>query len=278
MSEHEDDRSRVFVNDLPRLVAGAVKRWSLDLGQRFESGQTGSYVASARTVDGQRAVLKIGWPHYEAVHEADGLRAWDGDGAVRLLDSHLDGDVDVLLLEACEPGTPLSALPSVEDQDTVFTGLVSRLWIEPAAGHPFRPLAQMCASWADRFEERSDASTLDPGLAREGAELFRRLPERATRSVLLCTDLNPGNVLAATREPWLMIDPKPYVGDPAYDALQYMINFPARLQADAVGFVHRLAGLLELDAAHLRRWLFARCVVESNDSAVLARVAPMLLT
>jgi streptomycin 6-kinase len=74
-----------------------------------------------------------------------------------------------------------------------------------------------------------------------------------------------------------MIDPKPYVGDPAYDALQYLINYPARLEADAVAFADRVAGLLELDAAHLRRWLFARCVIESNDSPALGRVAPMLL-
>jgi streptomycin 6-kinase len=273
----EDDRRRSFAAELPRLVADAVERWSLELGQRFESGQTGSYVAAVRRAGGQRAVLKIGWPHDEAVHEADGLRAWGGAGAVHLLGSHRDGEADILLLEACEPGTPLSALPSEQEHDIVLSALLLRLWIEPAAGHPFRPLAQMCGRWADRFEERADEWTLDPGIARAGAELFRRLPERPTRSVLLCTDLNPGNVLAAQRETWLMIDPKPYVGDPAYDALQYLINFPARLEADAAGFADRLAGLLELDAAHVRQWLFARCVIESLDSPVLARVAPMLL-
>ena len=210
------------------------------------------------------------------MHEAEGLRAWAGDGAARLYDSHRDGEADVLLLEACEPGTPLSALPSHHEQDVVLCELLPRLWIEPPTGHRFRPLAQMCGRWADRFEERAAEWTLDPGIARAGIELFRRLPERPARSVLLCTDLNPGNVLAAQRERWLMIDPKPYVGDPAYDALQYLINFPARLEADAAGFSDRLAGLLELDAAHLRRWLFARCVVESLDWPGLDRVATML--
>jgi hypothetical protein len=40
-------------------------------------------------------------------------------------------------------------------------------------------------------------------------ELFRSLPGTSERSVLLCTDLHPGNALAARREPWLVIDPKP---------------------------------------------------------------------
>jgi streptomycin 6-kinase len=39
-------------------------------------------------------------------------------------------------------------------------------------------------------------------------------------------------VLAARRELWLMIDPKPYVGDPTYDVPQHMVNCDARLRAD----------------------------------------------
>jgi streptomycin 6-kinase len=60
--------------------------------------------------------------------------------------------------------------------------------------------------WASR------SSRLDPGLARAGIALFRELPTTADRQVLLCTDLHGDNVLAARREPWLVIDPKPYVG------------------------------------------------------------------
>ncbi|MHB1836702.1 MAG: aminoglycoside phosphotransferase family protein [Solirubrobacteraceae bacterium] len=41
-----------------------------------------------------------------------------------------------------------------------------------------------------------------------------------------CTDLHAENVLCSQREPWLVIDPKPYVGDPAYE--------PARLQTGPV--------------------------------------------
>jgi hypothetical protein len=49
--------------------------------------------------------------------------------------------------------------------------------------------------------------------------------------VLLCTDLHGDNILAAQRELWLVIDPKPYVGDPAYDLLQHMLNCEDRLAA-----------------------------------------------
>jgi streptomycin 6-kinase len=96
--------------------------------------------------------------------------------------------------------------------------------------------------------------------------------------VLLVTDLHVGNVLVAQREPWLIIDPKPYIGDPTYDALQHMLNCEGRLHADPAGMTTRMADLLELDGERLRRWLFARCVLEAPGSPGLADIARRLRT
>jgi streptomycin 6-kinase len=136
----------------------------------------------------------------------------------------------------------------------------------------------MCAAWADSFEEeypgRGDG--IDPGLAREGIALLRALPGTADRQALLCTDLHAQNILAARREPWLVVDPKPYVGDPAYDVLQYMLSCRVRLGADPAGLAARMARLAGLDAERVRLWLFARCVQESIGSPRLAQVARRL--
>jgi streptomycin 6-kinase len=167
-------------------------------------------------------------------------------------------------------------LPAL-DQDVVVAGLLRRLWIEPPPAHPFRALSRLCDRWADEFERKYAASDpqlrLDPGLARAGIELFRALPRTADRAVLLYTDLHPENILAARREPWLAIDPKPYVGDPTYDPLQYMLNHPDRLAADPAGFVTRIAELLDLEPSRLRDWLFARSVQESIEAPNLREVA-----
>jgi hypothetical protein len=37
-------------------------------------------------------VLNVGWQHYEAMQEADGLRARDSAGAVRLVDAMVVGE------------------------------------------------------------------------------------------------------------------------------------------------------------------------------------------
>ncbi len=280
LDEHDGRAStrRAWMAALPDVVHDLARRWALDLERPFQPGGSASWVAPVRRGGGERLVLKVGWPHPEALHEADGLQAWDGEGAVRLHDSLVLGETRGLLLEACEPGTPLSHVMPAPEQDAVVAGLLRRLWIDPPAGHRFRPLQSMCDCWANAFEAKyarsvADGAQLDPGLAQAGVELLRGLPAASERCVLLCTDLHPENVLAARREPWLMIDPKPYVGDPTYDPVQHMLNFPGRLRANATGFVQRMADLLDLDAERLRRWLFARCVQESIDRPHLHGVA-----
>ena len=111
----------------------------------------------------------------------------------------------------------------------------------------------MCAAWAEEFEAAyvaaPPADRIDSGLARAGIGLFRELPGTAATRVLLCTDLHAGNILAARREPWLVIDPKPYVGDPAYDMLQHMLNCEDRLAAEPAALADRMAALAGLTRA-----------------------------
>jgi streptomycin 6-kinase len=105
----------------------------------------------------------------------------------------------------------------------------------------------------------------DPGLVREGLRLFDELPRSADEDVLLATDLHAGNVLRASREPWLVIDPKPFIGDPAYDATQHLFNCGGRLASDLVGTIRRLADLLEVDHQRVRLWTFARAAAEPRE-------------
>ena len=147
-----------------------------------------------------------------------------------------------MLLERCDPGTVLRHLPEPE-QDVILARLLRRLWRLPFVRHPFRPLSAMTAHWAN--ETISDASRWpDAGLVREGLRLFEQLPRTASTEVLLATDLHAGNVLQAQREPWLVIDPKPFVGDPAYDATQHLFNCEARMRSDPAGTIRRFADLL----------------------------------
>lgn len=257
-------------------VASTLRdRWQLELFPAF-THDSASWVAPARRASGAEVVLKIGWPHYEAEHEAEGLAFWDGDGVVRLLESATIGGVSALLLERCLPGTPLSAAVPPEDQDVVVAGLLRRLWRLPPDDYPFRSLAQMCGAWADGAAARlAGTSGLDVVMVRAGIELFRDLPASAASEVMLFTDLHAGNVLAAEREAYLAVDPKPYVGDPAYDVVQHLLARPGLTQ-DPLGSAARMAALANLDSARVRLWLFSRCCVEAVTDPRLQSVARLL--
>ena len=264
---------------LPEMPDWVVQDWGLTVDRPYQPGGQTAWVAPITTRTGQPRVLKLAWRHPEADHEAIGLRDWDGNGAVRI-DADLDlGDTTALLLERADPGTALSRLPEPE-QDPVIASLLPRLWITPPRPERYRSLTVMCQEWADQFEVRRTAGevALDPGLADAGIELFRTLPRTAEQSVLLCTDLHADNVLAAGREPWLMVDPKPYVGDPTYDVVQHLLNCEGRLHTDPVGLAGRMAAPLDLDSTRLRWWLFARCVQESpgwpGAAEIVRRLAP----
>jgi streptomycin 6-kinase len=272
-----------WLASLPQVVADVADRWSLRVGEPFQPGGQCSWTAPAVRAGAEDLVLKVAFRFggEEERDEAAGLRCWDGNGVVRL---HAASDSEseyVLLMERCVPGTPLGQVLPEPEQDVVVAGLLGRLWAQEHSAYPFRPLAQMCSAWADEFEAAyaglaAGGERLDPGLARTGIGLFRSLPETAGRPVLLCTDLHAENILASQREPWLVIDPKPYLGDPAYDVLQHMLNCDGRLAADPAALADRMAGLAGVDAGRVRLWLFARAVQESIGSPLMRQVAARL--
>src|SRR5438105_9115903 len=103
---------------LPGSVGRLADAWSLTVGEPFQPGGQTAWVAPVRDAAGAEMVLKVGWRHPEALHEAEGLRAWAGNAAVRLHASEEFDDTVGLLLERCVPGTALATHPE-EEQDVV---------------------------------------------------------------------------------------------------------------------------------------------------------------
>lgn len=257
---------QAWLERLPELVRSLRTDWALRLGRPYPGG-SGAWVAPVGLPGGERAVLKVGFPHREARAEADGLRLWDGNGAVRLL--RHDSGRTAYLLELCEPGGKLvdaCALPA-EKRLLIGASLLRRLWLpaESAASTPIESVAAQMGWWADMALERSARlpAAADAGLVRTGLSLLRSLPASAPRSVVLHGDFNPGNVLSATREPWLAIDAKPLTGDPAFDPWPLLEQVdppfeaarPAALLASRGGL---LAGELDLDPARIFAWGVAK--------------------
>jgi streptomycin 6-kinase len=198
------DEGRAWLDRLPRLLEECREQWSLELGEPFPDA------FASLAVPAGDAVLKIQFPDRESEQEADALALWDGAGAVRLLEH--DPERRALLLERCRPATPLKELEPEAALDVVVA-LLPRLWRPVAA--PFRPLADEAAWWLEKFEDRWERSgrPFERRLLDAGLQALRELPPTQGEQVLVNQDLHADNVLAAEREPWLVIDPKPLAGE-----------------------------------------------------------------
>jgi streptomycin 6-kinase len=221
-------------------------------------------VQAVVTENGEDAVLKIQKPHREAEHEAAALELWAGEGAVRLL-AH-DEKRHALLLERCVPGTPLSEAGQDAALD-VFVELLPRLW--KPAGTPFRPLAEEAAWWLEslpaswgRFGRPFERRLLDAGL-----DALRELPPTQGEQVLLHQDLHADNVLAAQREPWLAIDPKPLAGEREFGLAPIVRSFElGDSRRDVLHRLDRLSSDLGLDRERARGWAIGQTLAWSFDS------------
>ena len=266
----EGDNGREWLERLPGIVGDLVAAWNLQLGPPFEPGGNISWVAPARRrSDGLEAVLKVQHPHPESDPEAAGLRAWAGGGAVRLLDH--DPDRCGLLLERCRPGTALVDEGGTREAVRAGAGLGARLHsTAPPEGLP--TLADVLDLWADELEPRlEDAPLGDAGLGRLVVETMRTRPRSCTAPVLLHGDLNPTNILSAEREPWLAIDPKPVLGDAAYDGPRLVLQPDPLQQPDPTAtLLERLAIVSEVMVVD-REALIAWCLVGAIEMGAWAR-------
>ena len=209
----------------------------------------------------------------EGDHEIAALRFLDGDPTVRILE--WDEWSNAMLLEQCIPGTSLRDTFQPE-QDVVIAGLLKRFWRTVDDPHRFRPLSEMTTHWI-KESLKTKSMWYDSVLVNEGLFLLENLSASNVSNVLLATDLHAGNVLRAEREPWLVIDPKPFIGDRAFDATQHLLNCRSRLRLEPDATMRRMADLCEVDYDRLRLWTFARLAAEprsnwDDDSTYLAKL------
>jgi len=209
----------------------AARRWGVQLGDPFAMAQW-SYVAPAGD-----AVVKVAWDgDDESLHEAEALRVWDGNGAVRLLDEL----GRALLLERAQPGTDLSEL-SEPEATAIAVELAARLWVPARA--PFRDVYPEVRRWIG-----NDHAALE--LLAE----IERPPEW-----LVHGDFHHHNILLHG-DRHVAIDPKPYAADREYDVPSFLWNPLTNRLDDPQQLENRIAAFAAagLDDFRIRAWTVIR--------------------
>ena len=262
LGRHEAGRR--WLNRLPLVLDELVERWGLEWRGEPSSGGSLAYVAPVSR-GGARFVLKVQWPHEESVHEAEALKTWNGDGAVRLIDH--DGTRHALLLEECVPGTNLADAGDA-DPLGILAGLLPRLW--KPAGQPFLPLSDVARQWAldlpqawERAGRPCERLLVDAAL-----EHLEALPPTQGEEVLVHQDLHGHNVLAAARRPWLVIDPKPLRGEREFSLAPIVRSFEFGHSERATrSRLDRLSSELGLNRDRVIGWTVAQTMAWSFDSS-----------
>lgn len=256
-----------WLEHLPALMADYAERWALTVLPPFPN-LTYNYVAPALRADGTEAVLKLGVPNPELLTEAAALRVFAGRGCVQLLEA--DAEHGALLLERLQPGATLTALADDVQATSIAASVMRQLWRPAPAEHPFPTIARWAAGF-QRLRARYAGGTgpLPARLVDKAERLFAELIASQAEPRLLHGDLHHDNILSARRRPWLALDPKGLVGEPACEIAPLLYNVAPHFQADpqperrTARRLCQLADALGLDRQRVQGWSFARTVLSA---------------
>jgi streptomycin 6-kinase len=159
-------------------------------------------------------------------------------------------------------------LTSIDDLEAseVVASLYKRLHVP--AGPQFKLLSEQAERWSRELLALPASAPVPRRYVEQAAALARDFAsDPACDGTLIHTDLHYFNVLAAEREPWLVIDPKPLSGDPHYEVAPLLWNRWEEL-ADArdLRFALRRRFFAIVDTAGLdedraRDWIIVRQLV-----------------
>ncbi len=246
-----------WLESLPGLVDGWCRRWSLDRGTGPALHGTNALVVPVRR-GGQACVLKLAWRGGDPAEEVTALRAWDGRGAVRLLDADQRGTV--LLLERLDPHRSLADV-DLATAAGIAGHLIRRLAVPAPSGVPRTAATAANIVASVPLRQAALGYPVPAACADTAVDAARQLAGSGA-SALVHTDLHWGNVLAGTREPWLAIDPKPASGDPERSVPELLWTRADEV-ADAAGLRALLSRVVDagrLDPHRARAWVVARTV------------------
>ncbi len=203
-----------WIQALPDILAEFAQRWGLTLQPPFELSY--NYVAPAIRADGSEAVLKLGFPNRELLSEVHALQICDGQGMVRLLEA--DFERKIFLLERVRPGVELI---TIEDDDAVIrvaAQVMKQYWRPVTGDRPLLTVENWTAGLTNLRPHFNDTTGPFPEYLVDAAEnIFAEFIPTQGEKVLLHGDLHHWNILSATRQPWLAIDPKGVIGEREYD-------------------------------------------------------------
>ena len=246
---------------LPALLSKYVQRWDLEIAVPFEN-LSYNYAAPVTRADGTLAVIKTGFSCEGLRAEIAALRHFAGRGMVHLYEA--DADDCIFLLERVSPGESLWDVDDKQATD-ILLDLMPKLWKPYRGEYPFPTVADWGKGFVDLRTRHH--GVLDAKLVDKAENLFADLLSSSDEAVLLHGDLHQGNLLSATREFYLAIDPKGVLGEPCYEVGTFLRNPASDLlkrenpRALLMRRIDRIVERLGFDSQRVTAWGMAQAVL-----------------
>lgn len=263
ISEAHGVEGKRWLVRLPEIVERIENEWNLSVFAPFPN-LSYHFVAPCVCAEGSEAVLKIGFPENDSpmFNEAEILRLYNGNGAVKFL--RLDAERFALLLEKLDAGKTLKDFYKNDDRAAVQTAIeiLRKIKRKPPDRHNFVRLED----WFFGFKKAK--KTIFPAEKLNKADGFYHELKGAEKH-LLHGDFHHENLLSATRESFLAIDPKGIVGEIGYEIAVFLNNHhwwlesELDLSAKLNDAVRQFSEAFNITPEDLRKWAYAQMVLSA---------------
>jgi streptomycin 6-kinase len=254
-----------WVAKFPEILSHCVSAWGLKKVSPFED-LSYNFVAGAETQTGEAVILKIGVPNPELATEAEALRAYNGNGCVKLL--AYDHGHSALLIERLVPGKMLHHLGDNRQESQIAARLMAQLYVPSPGGYAFPSVTD----WTKVFDRvrdsyRPETYGLPFSMIETAQQLAGWLSRTADGEWLLHGDLHHFNILYDQSRGWTVIDPKGVVGDRAFQAARFFCNpIPEFLSnPDPLALTRQrveiISAELEIDQKRILEWAYVDCIL-----------------
>ena len=251
-----------WLEGLPDLIAAMRASWDLLItGPAREVDAFGMTIPATRADEG--VLLRMAYPDGWFADETTALEAWNGEGAVRLLEADPRG---AHLRAAPTPGTSLGAERNPMRALRLIAEALRTLWIPAPEG--LQPLSVEVRAWNAEMPARFESAhrPFERQLLYDVQQLYRAFGPTQSGQVLLHGDARlDAFVLDGDRA--IAIDPKPLVGEPAFDVASLLRDKPAELVQDPVAGreqlqarLNQLTDQLDVQPSRVKGWAFAVAV------------------
>jgi len=214
------DDTDAFLANAEKRLEKYTEKWKLsDLS--FMPTNTVNLLFACKSEAYGATVLKMCIPGPEVATEINCIRAYDGQGYIKLRDFSYEDDL--LLLERILPGNQMWAITDYRVRARLMAQRINSLpFLECERGE-----YPTYRSWMERIHKKlTDMGGLDDVIfyLNEALCIYDELKRVYDRSCLLHGDMHQENLLLNQSGEYTIIDPKGVVDDPVMETARFLMN------------------------------------------------------